>query len=85
MEEKSRGNHERRNMSIKQLSQRIPCCLRGTDISASTDTGDTREEMSVNEELIVSAKSSLDKILPLFSPPLPRVLCTVKELVPSEH
>lgn len=51
----------------------------------STDTRGTREEMSVNEELIVPAKSSLDKILPLFSPPLPRVLCTVKELVPSEN
>lgn len=51
----------------------------------STDTRDARKEMSVNEELIVPAKSSLDKILPLFSPPFPRVLCTVKELVPSEN
>lgn len=64
-------------MSIKQLSERIPCCLGGANISVSTDMRHTRKELSVSEELIAPAKSSLDKILPLLSPPLPR--CCVEK------
>lgn len=79
-EEKSRGNLKRRNMSIKQLSERIPCCLRGAEISVSADRRHTSKELSVSKELIVPAKSSLDKILPLLSP-ASSVLCRGKELV----